>query len=79
MEINKILTITDISKGLSDSSNQYYNIFAVDNEGKSYLTSIGCKNNYQSSFEKTFQRLIVVPAPVEEVAVLNPKPMEELK
>lgn len=70
MDIYKILSIKGIYRGNSGQGHQYYQILITDNDGKEYLTSISCKHIYQESCEKTFGRLIFIPAPSDEELIM---------
>lgn len=74
MDIHKLLTIKGIFKGNSDAEFQYYQMPLVDNEGKEYLTTIGCKLIHTTSCEKAFSKLILVSAPTDkELLEAQPK------
>lgn len=66
MEIHRLLSIKTMTKGNHDLGYQYYQITAADNDGKFYLMTVGCKLIHQTSCEKAFQRLVMVPAPSNE-------------
>ena len=66
MEIDKLLSIEGIFRGNSNLGYQYYQVLAYDQEGKKYMMSIGCKLIYQNTVEKSFARLVFIPAPTTE-------------
>jgi len=66
VEINKVLTMEGIYSGNADSKYQYYQVILTDHNGKKYLASIGCTSSHKETCEKTFRRLILVPAPTME-------------
>ena len=67
MTIDKLLTIKGIFKGNADGKYQYYQIQAESIDGKNYLMSVGCKAMHTTSCEKAFGRLVLIPAPSDEV------------
>ena len=66
MNIEKMLTIKGIFRGNGNTEYQYYQVMAEDNDGKKYIMSVGCKTIYTEACEKTFSRLLLVPAPKAE-------------
>jgi len=66
MEIDKLLSIEGIFRGNSNVGYQYYQVLAHDQEGKEYMITIGCKLIHQNTVEKSFARLIFIPAPTTE-------------
>lgn len=77
MEIDKLLSIDGIFKGNSDLMYQYYQILMHDQDGKCYLGTVGTKIIYTESVEKTFGRLVLVPAPKIEQAPPKEGEVEE--
>ena len=78
MEIDKLLSIDGIFKGNSDLMFQYYQVLLHDQDGKNYLGTVGTKLIYVDSVEKTFGRLLLVPAPrVEETTPKDGEPEDE--
>lgn len=77
MEIDKLLSIDGIFKGNSDLGYCYYQILLHDQDGKKYLATIGTKIFYADSVEKTFSRLILIPAPKIENVPLKEGEVEE--
>jgi len=77
MHIDKLLTITGVFKGNANPTYQYYQIIATDEEGKTYMMTVGCKVIQQESCEKTFSRLILISAPTAEQVIEMSKEAEE--
>jgi hypothetical protein len=77
MEIDKLLSADGIFKGNSDLGHQYYQILLHDQDGKKYLATIGTKIFYAESVEKSFSRLILIPAPKIESIPLKEGEVEE--
>lgn len=70
-----ILTPTGFFKGESGNGYQYYQLTIKDRKGTDFVVSFGCKMAYIDSTEKAFRRLILIPAPQEElIAVESAKP-----
>jgi len=77
----KLLSLKDVVRGTGDSNFQYYQMLLEDEQGDKYITSFGCRKIYQESVEKTFRRLLFIPAPKEEdlVEVNDAVPIDVLK
>jgi len=77
----KLLSLKDVIRGTGDSNFQYYQMLLEDEQGDKYVTSFGCRKIYQESVEKTFRRLLFIPAPKEEelIEATTPSPIDELK
>lgn len=64
MQIEKLLTIKGIFKGNNTPEYQYYQVLLEDQDGKKYLSSVGCRMIHADGTEKAFSRMLLIQAPV---------------